>query len=56
MKKIILLALVLTNFTAKAQESVLLRLNYNKGDNYLTNVELNQKLKGGIDYISIKKS
>ena len=46
MKKIILLALVLTNFTAKAQESVLLRLNYNKGDNYLTNVELNQNMGG----------
>ena len=46
MKKIILLALVLTNLTATAQESVLLRLNYNKGDNYLTNVELNQNMGG----------
>ena len=46
MKKIILLALVITNFTANAQESVLLRLNYNKGDNYLTNVALNQNMGG----------
>lgn len=46
MKKIILLALVITNFTATAQESVLLRLNYNKGDNYLTIVELNQNMGG----------
>ena len=46
MKKIILLALVITNFTANAQESVLLRLNYNRGDNYLTNVALNQNMGG----------
>ena len=46
MKKIILLALVITNFTATAQESVLLRLNYNKGDNYITNVELSQNMGG----------
>lgn len=44
MKKIILLALVITTFTATAQESVLLRLNYNKGDNYLTTVELKQSM------------
>ena len=44
MKKIILLALVIATFTASAQESVLLRLNYNKGDNYLTTVELKQNM------------
>ena len=44
MKKIILLALAIATFTASAQESVLLRLNYNKGDNYLTTVELKQNM------------
>ena len=44
MKKIILLAFAIATFTASAQESVLLRLNYNKGDNYLTTVELKQNM------------
>ena len=44
MKKIILLALVIATFTATAQESVLLRLNYNKVDNYLTTVEFKQSM------------
>lgn len=44
MKKIILLAFATATFTASAQESVLLRLNFNKGDNYLTTVELKQNM------------
>tara|TARA_B110000093_G_C12948913_1_gene401561 strand:+ start:1284 stop:2021 length:738 start_codon:yes stop_codon:yes gene_type:complete len=42
MKKIILLALLITSFTTIAQDSVLLRINYNETDNYVTTMELNK--------------
>ena len=44
MRKFILLALLTFSFTAAAQESVLLRLNYNQGDNYITSIELEQNM------------
>ena len=44
MKKGILLTLLMMAFAATAQESVLLRLNYNKGDNYVTSIELKQSM------------
>jgi len=50
MKKGILLTLLMMAFAATAQESVLLRLNYNKGDNYVTSIELKQSMgaQGGM--------
>ena len=50
MRKFILLALLTFSFTAAAQESVLLRLNYNQGDNYITSIELEQNMgeQGGM--------
>ena len=50
MRKFILLALLTFSFTAGAQESVLLRLNYNQGDNYITSIELEQNMgeQGGM--------
>ena len=50
MKKGILLTLLMISFAATAQESVLLRLNYNKGDNYVTSIELKQSMgaQGGM--------
>ena len=51
MKKGILLTLLMMAFAATAQESVLLRLNYNKGDNYVTSIELKQSMgaQGGMN-------
>ena len=51
MKKGILLTLLMIAFAATAQESVLLRLNYNKGDNYVTSIELKQSMgaQGGMN-------
>lgn len=50
MKRILVLLLVLTSLTAVSQESVLLRLKYEKGDNYLMRVEQKQNsgLQGGM--------
>ena len=50
MRKFILLALLTISFTASTQESVLLRLNYNQGDNYITSIELEQNMgeQGGM--------
>jgi len=50
MKRIILVLLVITSLSITAQESVLLRLNYNEGDNYLLTVEAKQNmgLQGGM--------
>ena len=50
MRKFILLALLTISFTASTQESVLLRLNYNQGDNYITYIELEQNMgeQGGM--------
>ena len=50
MRKFILLALLTISFTAATQESVLLRLNYNQGDNYITSIELEQNMgeQGGM--------
>ncbi|MDC1379538.1 DUF6263 family protein [Algibacter sp.] len=51
MKRIILVLLVITSLSATAQESVLLRLNYNEGDNYLLTVDAKQNmgLQGGMN-------
>ena len=51
MKRIILVLLVITTLSATAQESVLLRLNYNEGDNYLLTVDAKQNmgLQGGMN-------
>ena len=38
MKKVLIALLVITTLSANAQESVLLRLNYTKGDSYLMTV------------------
>jgi len=50
MRKFFLLALLTISFTAATQESVLLRLNYNQGDNYITSIELEQNMgeQGGM--------
>jgi len=58
MKKFILLAVLMISFAATAQESVLLRLNYNKGDNYVTSVELKQSMgaQGGMSMTMLMNS
>jgi hypothetical protein len=50
MRNFFLLALLTISFTAATQESVLLRLNYNQGDNYITSIELEQNMgeQGGM--------
>jgi hypothetical protein len=51
MKRIFLALFVLATFAVTAQESVLLRANYNKGDKYLVTVEQiqNMGLQGGVN-------
>ena len=51
MKKIFIAFVVLTSISITAQESVLLRLNYAKGDSYLLSLESKQSLgvQGGTD-------
>lgn len=51
MKKIFIAFVVLTSLSITAQESVLLRLNYAKGDSYLLSLESKQSLgvQGGTD-------
>jgi hypothetical protein len=58
MKKFILLAVLMISLAATAQESVLLRLNYNKGDNYVTSVELKQSMgaQGGMSMTMLMNS
>ena len=58
MKKFILLALLVISFATAAQESVLLRLNYNKGDNYITSVQLEQSMgtQGGMSMTMVMNS
>lgn len=58
MKKFILLALLVISFATAAQESVLLRLNYNKGDNYITSVQLEQSMgtQGGMSMTMLMNS
>jgi hypothetical protein len=51
MKKVLIALLVITTLSATAQESVLLRLNYTKGDSYLVTTESNQSMgaQGGMN-------
>jgi len=51
MKKILIALLVITTLSATAQESVLLRLNYTKGDSFLVTTESNQSrgTQGGLN-------
>ncbi|APG59864.1 DUF6263 family protein [Christiangramia salexigens] len=51
MKRIILILLVITSLSTAAQESVLLRLNYTQGDNYVIDVESKQSMgmQGGMN-------
>lgn len=51
MKKLLILFLVATTFNVVAQQSVLLRANYNAGDTYLMTMEQSQKMgaQGGMD-------
>lgn len=51
MKRIIIALLVLTSLSAVSQESVLLRVNYKKGDKYVVKVEQksNSGLQGGMN-------
>lgn len=51
MKRIIVLLLVISSLSATAQKSVLLRLDYDKGDNYVVNVEIKQDMgpQGGMN-------
>ena len=51
MKKILIALLVITTLSATAQESVLLRLNYTKGDSFLVTTESNQSMgaQGGMN-------
>ena len=44
MKKVLIALLVITSLTVSAQESVLLRLNYTKGDSFLVTTESNQSM------------
>ena len=44
MKKVIIALLFLSSFTAVSQESVLLRVNYTKGDKYVVKVEQKQNM------------
>ncbi|WP_088323226.1 hypothetical protein [Polaribacter tangerinus] len=51
MKKLLLLFVLISSLTLTAQESVLLRLNYQKGDSYTMNVEQSQNMgaQGGVN-------
>ena len=51
MKKVLITLLVITSLTVSAQESVLLRLNYTKGDSFLVTTESNQNMgaQGGMN-------
>ena len=51
MKRILIALLVITSLAVSAQESVLLRLNYTKGDSYLMTVESKQGMgaQGGVN-------
>ena len=51
MKKVLIALLVITTLSATAQESVLLRLNYTKGDSFLVTTESNQSMgaQGGMN-------
>jgi len=51
MKRILIALLVITSLAVSAQESVLLRLNYTKGDSYLMTVETKQGMgaQGGVN-------
>ena len=51
MKRILIALLVITTLSATAQESVLLRLNYTKGDSYLVSVDSKQStgMQGGMN-------
>ena len=51
MKKVLIALLVITTLSATAQESVLLRLNYTKGDSFLVTTESNQSrgTQGGLN-------
>ena len=51
MKKVLIALLVITSLSASAQESVLLRLNYTKGDSFLVTTESNQSMgaQGGMN-------
>ena len=44
MKRILIALLVITSLTASAQESVLLRLNYTQGDNYVMKMDMKQNM------------
>jgi|TARA_Y100000385_G_scaffold290474_1_gene363754 hypothetical protein len=50
MNRILLVLFVLTNLVLSAQESVVLRLNFDAGDSYTTTVQLDQKMgaQGGM--------
>ena len=50
MNRILLVLFVLTNLVLSAQESVVLRLNFDAGDSYTTTVKLDQKMgaQGGM--------
>ena len=51
MKKVLIALLVIISITTTAQESVLLRLNYTKGDSFLVTTESNQNMgsQGGMN-------
>lgn len=51
MKKVLIALLVITTLSVTAQESVLLRLNYTKGDSFLVTTESNQSMgaQGGMN-------
>ena len=51
MKKVLIALLVITSLTVSAQESVLLRLNYTKGDSFLVTTESKQSMgaQGGMN-------
>ena len=51
MKKVLIALFVITTLSVTAQESVLLRLNYTKGDSFLVTTESNQSMgsQGGMN-------
>ena len=51
MKKVLIALFVITTLSVTAQESVLLRLNYTKGDSFLVTIESNQSMgsQGGMN-------
>tara|TARA_R110002049_G_scaffold82223_8_gene209305 strand:+ start:8871 stop:9605 length:735 start_codon:yes stop_codon:yes gene_type:complete len=51
MKKLLFLFVLATTINVSAQESVLLRVNYKKGDAYLVKIDQSQKMgaQGGVD-------